>query len=521
MNRLLLLTLALVLGLSSECLAQGSRPYSTRRVEDLGTYKASTKTWIPRDSSFSAITSTESIYDNTCIAQTIGGVQQINTIGQFDNVEILVDTGQIPSTSNTVLLGTADAYTVQGWRWAVCPGEPADPIACGGNPLTMTVSIHLLEQVASCGFGGTPAATAQVLTSIDVTNIPTTAAGTCYIFDIDLTGTSLMFDIKADGEGNFDGPGAGAADDTFGVAMTMVRCDGMPFVGNNSFGLAGDPGTNPNGYGCQSDIGNPDVGGFIGESTSFLNPNRHVDGSTGLGTDDFMEAVLGTGAPCFFVGIGYNQSLPGSPQPFASLHFELYGHPVDLTPPNPFPDWCHGNGGNQMGCTNCPCSNNAPPMARGGCRNSANKSARLFPSGSKSVSMPPNVTGDLRFGMSGAPAFAFCILNSGNGCAPGGMANPCFGMNSGIQAFQFDGLRCAIQSTRRHGGRAADPGGWIGVTNNPWGGEGGPPVGIANAGLGFVAGQTRFFQVINRDDPLAQCQRGLNTSQAIEVTFEP
>ena len=35
------------------------------------------------------------------------------------------------------------------------------------------------------------------------------------------------------------------------------------------------------------------------------------------------------------------------------------------------------------------------------------------------------------------------------------------------------------------------------------------------------AGQTRFFQLINRDDVLAVCMRGLNTSQAVEVTFAP
>ncbi len=99
--------------------------------------------------------------------------------------------------------------------------------------------------------------------------------------------------------------------------------------------------------------------------------------------------------------------------------------------------------------------------------------------------------------------------------------NPCFGLGSGAQALQFDGLRCAITNTRRHGGRSADVNGEVGVTNAPWGGEGGPPVGIAVAGTGFVAGQTRFFQVINRDDAMAVCMRGLNTSQGVSVTFTP
>lgn len=183
------------------------------------------------------------------------------------------------------------------------------------------------------------------------------------------------------------------------------------------------------------------------------------------------------------------------------------------------PGICNGDGGNQMGCTNCPCGNNAAPGTVGGCLNSAGTSAQLLASGNPSVSLPANVTTDLRFALSGAPANAFCILNSGDGVAPGNMANPCFGMQSGSQSLSFDGLRCAIVNTRRHGGRSADANGDVGLTNNPWGGEGGPPAGLAVAGGGFMAGQTRFFQVINRDEPLQVCQRGLNTSQALSVTF--
>lgn len=183
--------------------------------------------------------------------------------------------------------------------------------------------------------------------------------------------------------------------------------------------------------------------------------------------------------------------------------------------------FCSGDGGNQMGCTNCPCGNNALAGTVGGCLNSANTSSRLMASGSTSVSLPPSITTDLRLALSGVPPNAFCILNSGDAVAPGNPANPCFGMNSGAQAIVFDGLRCAITNTRRHGGRSADVSGDVGVTNNPWGGEGGPPIGLAQAFGGFMAGQTRYFQSINRDDPLAICMRGLNTSQAIKIDFIP
>ncbi len=53
----------------------------------------------------------------------------------------------------------------------------------------------------------------------------------------------------------------------------------------------------------------------------------------------------------------------------------------------------------------------------------------------------------------------------------------------------------------------------------PWGEEGGPMAGIAAAG--YSAGQTRYFQAIHREDPLLSCMRGLNTTQAVEIVFEP
>ncbi len=194
-----------------------------------------------------------------------------------------------------------------------------------------------------------------------------------------------------------------------------------------------------------------------------------------------------------------------------------------VDPGSPFSDTCNGDGGDQMGCTDCPCGNNAPAVMGGtigGCENSAFSSSRLLPSGDPSVSLPPGDTSDLRFGVSGTPPNAFCILNSGDNVAPQGMANPCFGLDSGVQSATFDGLRCAVGNTLRHGGRSADVNGDVGVTNNPWGGEGGPPVGLAVAG-GFAAGQTRVFQAIHREDPAAVCNTGLNTTQAVRLTFAP
>ncbi len=230
-----------------------------------------------------------------------------------------------------------------------------------------------------------------------------------------------------------------------------------------------------------------------------------------------------------------HEPFPGSPAINAGdpLQFELLDQrglprPLSASPDigavesdGAFVDLCFGNGGVQHPCTNCPCINNASPSSTGGCLNSAGTSAKLEASGLTSVSLPPGVATDLRFGMSGVVPSAFCILNSGDSVAPNNMANPCFGLDSGVQSTHFDGLRCAVVNTRRHGGRFSDPNGEVGVTNAPWGGESNPNVGIAVAGAGFVAGQTRFFQVIHREDPLLSCMRGLNTSQAVMVVFAP
>ncbi len=209
------------------------------------------------------------------------------------------------------------------------------------------------------------------------------------------------------------------------------------------------------------------------------------------------------------------------PSPTAEPDLSLANNSATLIFTEEFTSYCTGDGGDQLGCTNCPCMNNAPVGTNGGCLNSAVTSARLSASGDPSVSLPASITTDLRFALHLAPPSAFCILNSGDALAPTNVANPCFGLGSGAQAMQFDGLRCAVVNTRRHGGRSADGSGNVGLTNNPWGGEGAPGVGLAVQGSGFVAGQTRYFQVVHRDDPLSSCMRGLNTSQASEVTFTP
>lgn len=182
---------------------------------------------------------------------------------------------------------------------------------------------------------------------------------------------------------------------------------------------------------------------------------------------------------------------------------------------------CMGDGGDQMGCTDCPCGNNAPLGSGTGCLNSAARGSRLTIGGSTSVSIPLNQPNDLRFGLFAEIEGVTALLTSGDALAPVSPTHPCFGSGSGVQALALDGLRCASVNVRRHGVRQTRGlGGSVGMqANSPWGGEGLPMAGIASAG--FAAGQTRFFQALYRDDPLSSCGRGVNSSQAIEVTFTP
>lgn len=172
---------------------------------------------------------------------------------------------------------------------------------------------------------------------------------------------------------------------------------------------------------------------------------------------------------------------------------------------------CNGDGGDGMGCTPCPCGNELPAGTVGGCLHSGNLGGRLLRGGSSSLT-----TGDLRFEARSLPANTASILLSGAAQAPSNPASPCFGLGSGFQDPIFDGLRCVVQDIRRHGVRPADGDGSVGATTNGWGSP--------NSFFGFnafLAGQTRYFQIIFRDDLAGGCMTGLNTTQAAEVLFQP
>lgn len=165
------------------------------------------------------------------------------------------------------------------------------------------------------------------------------------------------------------------------------------------------------------------------------------------------------------------------------------------------------------GCGLCPCGNEpADPEPIRGCANSSGEGATLFATGAAFVS-----DDQLRFEVRSSTPSAFGILLSADDALPAQGACP---PGSGFAPANFDGLRCVGGMLRRHGGRSADANGDTGLTNSAWGGMDGPPVGLIAQG-GFSAGQTRSFQCIYRDQGTQVCMTGLNTTNAVRVTFAP
>lgn len=174
---------------------------------------------------------------------------------------------------------------------------------------------------------------------------------------------------------------------------------------------------------------------------------------------------------------------------------------------------CNGDGGDQMGCRDCPCGNNNGIGLPGGCLNSTGTSAELTTNGS----IIP-VDNMLSFDVTGASPGALAILVSANELLPANGACP---PGSGILGMPaLDGLRCVGFALKRHGGRQMDSNGDSGITTPHWGAPDGPPAGIIGQGA-FATGQTRAFQAFYRDLPNLGCMTGQNTSNAIAITFGP
>ncbi len=222
-----------------------------------------------------------------------------------------------------------------------------------------------------------------------------------------------------------------------------------------------------------------------------------------------------TTPPRFAVGALYTQPPPAVPDP------RIVAGQVTVFedfPTADYQDYCFGDGGHAVGtaaigCSNCPCPiDNAPPGTIGGCLNPDGTSGRLIASGTPSVSADT-----LSFSGQGLAMTSTAILESGAMQSPvsGNTACPC---GSGLAQPLLDGLRCIATGILRHGTRATDA---AGSTVNPWGPPGGPAGGLLGQG-GFVAGQTRYFQIFYRVNPAFACNgQGQSTSQGVAVTILP
>lgn len=152
--------------------------------------------------------------------------------------------------------------------------------------------------------------------------------------------------------------------------------------------------------------------------------------------------------------------------------------------PGPALAYCFGDGSGSA----CPCG---PSGAAGaGCANSSGSGALLAAQGSASV-----LADDLEFEVQGLPPGEPAVLFSGPFDAGGGQGVP----------FN-DGLLCVGGGLARLGLRMAG-----GQGQAQWG------PGLASTG-GWLAGDTRRFQVWHRDPSASSCT-GSNLSNALEVTF--
>ncbi len=179
-----------------------------------------------------------------------------------------------------------------------------------------------------------------------------------------------------------------------------------------------------------------------------------------------------------------------------------------------FTSYCFGPSVATPGCTACPCGITNLSDTPGGCRNSTFFGSILYATGVPSVS-----NDSLRFEVRDMVPSTSGTLFSGLSQLPTNPANPCFAQASGIPN-AGDGLRCMGVGVLRHGARGSDAFGDVGVSGPGWGGGDGPIGGLV-AAAGAVAGQTRYYQVLHRDDPAQVCGSGINSTQGVAVTFAP
>ena len=178
-------------------------------------------------------------------------------------------------------------------------------------------------------------------------------------------------------------------------------------------------------------------------------------------------------------------------------------------PSEPGTSFCFGDGGDQMGCVDCPCNNNAPVGSLTGCLNGVGTGAALVFAGEPSVGADT-----LEVGFTGANPSTFGVLVSGGARLPG--PNSACPVGTGISTGFFDGLRCIGAGAIRHGARST---GATGARDSAW------STADQNGGIvafgGYSAGQTRHFMLVYREFSSLVCMTGQNTSNGYTLQFTP
>jgi len=261
-------------------------------VRNAGTFHVATQTWT-RVQGQSAL-GPDTLYNNNAATGYYGPIRE----GQFR-----VDEGRIPSTTSE---GNADSYDVNGFQFGYCSTQTS----------TLDLNVAFLDLYTPCSEPGA----FTTLGSIGITGAPAgdTAGQRCWLFTVDVEGTSLEFSIAGDGDGFFDGsPGL----DMFGMSLSI---SGHGVGTETGFFIAGDPAAAPFGDGTVP------AWGF----------GAGPDG-TGLAQSDFywIEDSVGAGGPaagCYWYG-GYPAN------PWGGYHEIVIG----------------GNGGGNDGTEYCPANANS------------------------------------------------------------------------------------------------------------------------------------------------------------------
>lgn len=259
----------------------------TAPVKDAGTYHVDTGTWTRNTSAF-PLAGPKQLYDNTCTVGYYSGVTYGTTVG---------DSGRIPSLNSG---GLANCYEVTFFSFAYCTYEP----------LVTSLGLRYYETYAACD----GLASATPLRAFALLNLPgggVSGSQGCWIITVDLTNTTISFDLAGDRDTVFDNV---PSLDHFGWSWLQL----IPTTGSNAGPiLAGDPLGNFN-QSCGMAV-HPSG---QGAGTDHYGWGPASGPGSGIGTLDQYELQGAGSTGCFWFG-GYNSSV--SSNPLGAFYHKLWG----------------------------------------------------------------------------------------------------------------------------------------------------------------------------------------------------